>query len=98
MQLFTTTYTEQVTRLPKNGRHIIAQFDDEGIVVYQAYRPAIGEFAAKHGYFGGEFSLNRMSWIKPNLLWMMYRWGWADFGRGYWLCGSTHRLKYLHIK
>ena len=23
------------------------------------------------------FSLNRMSWIKPNFLWMMYRCGWA---------------------
>lgn len=27
------------------------------IVVYQAYRPAIGHFAAEHGYFGGEFKL-----------------------------------------
>lgn len=28
--------------------------------------------------FGGErFSYNRMSWIKPNFLWMMYRSGWA---------------------
>jgi Domain of unknown function (DUF4291) len=71
--LITTTYSEQILRLPKSGRHIIAQFDDEGVVVYQAYRPTIGNFAATHGYFGGEFSLNRMSWIKPNFLWMMYR-------------------------
>jgi hypothetical protein len=47
------------------------------VIVYQAYRPAIGHFAAKHGYFGGDFSLNRMSWIKPNFLWMMYRPAWA---------------------
>jgi Domain of unknown function (DUF4291) len=78
MQLIATTYTEQRARLPKNGRQIVAQFDDEGVVVYQAYRPAIGHFAAKHGYFGGEFSLNRMSWIKPNFLWMMYRSGWGQ--------------------
>jgi hypothetical protein len=76
--LITTSYTEQIVRLPKIGRHIVAQFDDEGVVVYQAYRPAIGEFAANHGYFGGEFSLNRMSWIKPNFLWMMYRSGWGQ--------------------
>jgi Domain of unknown function (DUF4291) len=76
--LITTSYAEQIVRLPKTGRHIIAQFDDEGIVVYQAYRPAIGEFAATHGYFGGEFSLSRMSWIKPNFLWMMYRSGWGQ--------------------
>jgi hypothetical protein len=48
--LITTSYTEQIVRLPKIGRQIIAQFDDEGVVVYQAYRPAIGEFAATHGY------------------------------------------------
>lgn len=76
--LITTSYTEQMLRLPKIGRHIIAQFDDEGVVVYQAYRPAIGRFAAQNGYFGGEFSLNRMSWIKPNFLWMMYRSDWGQ--------------------
>ena len=55
----------------------MAQYDDDAVVVYQAYRPSIGRFAAEHGYFGGEFSLERMSWIKPNFLWMMYRSGWA---------------------
>jgi hypothetical protein len=48
------------------------------VIVYQAYRPTIGHFAARNGYFGGEFSLNRMSWIKPKFLWMMYRCGWAS--------------------
>ena len=47
------------------------------MVVYQAYRPEIGHFAARRGYFGGEFSLGRMSWVKPNFLWMMYRSGWG---------------------
>src|SRR6516164_7944213 len=46
--------------------------------MYQTYRPEIGRFASRHGYFGGAFSLNRMSWIKPNFLWMMYRSGWAS--------------------
>lgn len=79
MHLATTTYTAQINKLPKIGCHIIAQFDDEGIIVYQAYRPAIGEFAIQHGYFGGDsFSLTRMSWIKPNFMWMMYRCGWAQ--------------------
>lgn len=55
----------------------MAQFDHESVIVYQAYRPAIGRYAAAHGYFGGEFSLTRMSWIKPNFLWMMYRSGWG---------------------
>jgi hypothetical protein len=78
MNLLTEPYLGQTARLPKAGRHILAQFDDESIIVYQAYRPAIGQFAAKNGYFGGEFSLNRMSWIKPNFLWMMYRCGWGS--------------------
>ncbi len=78
MNLLTEPYLAQTARLPKSGRHIVTQFDDESIIVYQAYRPAIGHFAAQHGYFGGAFSLNRMSWIKPNFLWMMYRCGWAS--------------------
>ena len=56
---------------------ILAQFDENSIIVYQAYRPAIGNFAAENGYFGGPFKLTRMTWIKPNFLWMMYRCGWA---------------------
>lgn len=71
-------YLEQTKRWPTSGRHIMAQYDDQSIIVYQAYRPAIGRFAVEHGYFGGEFKLTRMSWIKPNFLWMMYRSGWAQ--------------------
>lgn len=77
MKLHTEKYLEQCERWPKSGRHVLAQYDDESVIVYQAYRPAIGDFAASHGYFGGDFSLSRMSWIKPNFLWMMYRSGWA---------------------
>ncbi|MEH2378610.1 MAG: DUF4291 domain-containing protein [Nostoc sp.] len=77
MRLITEPYLTQVSNWPKNGRHILAQYDDHSIVVYQAYRPAIGNFAATYGYFGGEFSFDRMSWIKPNFLWMMYRSGWG---------------------
>jgi hypothetical protein len=70
-------YAAQKLRWPQHGRHVMAQFDDTSVVVYQAYRPAIGHFAAANGYFGGEFSLARMSWVKPNFMWMMYRCGWA---------------------
>jgi hypothetical protein len=77
MRLMTETYLSQTPRWPTSGRHILAQYDAETVVVYQAYRPAIGRFAATHGYFGGDFSVERMSWIKPNFLWMMYRSGWG---------------------
>jgi hypothetical protein len=78
MNLEITDYLEQQARLPQKGRHIVAQYDDECIIVYQAYRPAIGNFAAANGFFGGDdFSFDRMSWIKPNFLWMMYRSNWG---------------------
>lgn len=75
--LVSEPYREQVKVWPEEGRHILAQFDAESVVVYQAYRPAIGLYAAAHGRFGGEFSFERMSWVKPNFLWMMYRSGWG---------------------
>lgn len=70
-------YLDQKSRWPRVGRHILAQYDDENIIVYQAYRPSIGLYAAEHQQFGGDFSYSRMSWIKPNFLWMMYRSGWG---------------------
>lgn len=72
-------YVAQRAQWPDRGRRVLAQFDDESVVVYQAYRSSIGQFAASHGHFmGGGFSLARMSWIKPGFLWMMYRCGWAS--------------------
>jgi hypothetical protein len=71
-------YTVQRRRWPADGRHLLAQFDDDTVVVYQAYRPSIARHVVEHGYFGGpDFSFGRMSWIKTSFLWMMYRSGWA---------------------
>lgn len=77
MLLQVEPYLSQNARWPGAGRHILAQFDDETVVVYQAYGHPIGSFAAEHGWFGGSFGYGRMSWIKPNFLWMMFRCGWA---------------------
>jgi hypothetical protein len=78
MNLLTENCRLQTARWPAAGRHILAQFDDDSIIVYQAYQPAIGRFAVENGCFGGPaFGFGRMSWIKPNFLWMMYRCGWA---------------------
>jgi hypothetical protein len=77
MPLISEPYPEQLKVWPKAGRHILAQYDEESIVVYQAYNAAIGRYAVEHGRFGGEFSFSRMSWIKPNFLWMMFRSGWG---------------------
>lgn len=75
--LKTEPYQSQVYQLPQQGKQIIAQFDEQSVVVYQAYNAAIGHFATREGYFGGDFSYKRMSWIKPNFLWMMFRSGWG---------------------
>ena len=47
MTLVLEPYVEQLTHWPSTGRHILAQFDDESVVVYQAYRPEIGLYAAQ---------------------------------------------------
>lgn len=77
MKLKLKNYKEQIQDWPQEGHHLMAQYDAEKIIVYQSYRKAIGKFAVKNQYFGGPFSLERMTWIKPNFLWMMYRNGWG---------------------
>jgi len=64
---------------PRRGRHILAQYTDDAVVVYQAYNPQIGHYAAEHKKFvGAPGWRTRMTWIKTNFLWMMYRSGWGD--------------------
>jgi hypothetical protein len=75
--LIITDYNSQARQWPAGGKHILAQYDQDTIVVYQAYGRHIGEFASQNGFFGEGFSLTRMSWIKPNFLWMMYRSAWG---------------------
>jgi hypothetical protein len=77
MKLLTEFFAAREPKLPTSGKHILAQFDEDSIIVYQAYRTSIARFAVENGFFGGEFSFNRMSWCKPNFLWMMYRSGWG---------------------
>jgi hypothetical protein len=76
--LVAAPYVEQLKLWPATGRHILAQYDADTIVVYQAYRHSIADYAVAEQRFGGDFRLTRMSWIKPNFLWMMYRSNWAS--------------------
>lgn len=71
-------YNQQQVHLPSEGKHIIAQTDIETITVYQAFNPQISLYAIDNQRFGGShYSTTRMTWIKPNFMWMMYRAGWA---------------------
>lgn len=65
-----------------NERHepkfqVRARHTGSTITVYQAYRPEIGVPAARHGRFPAAWKRERMTWIKPSFLWMMYRCGWG---------------------
>lgn len=77
--LGTELYVQQRSKhWPRVGKHIVAHYDDNSIVVYQAFCHDIADSAVKNQKFGGGgFSFDRMSWIKTNFLWMMYRCGWA---------------------
>jgi len=59
-------------------RQIRAVYDDTTIRVYQAYSDQIADSALAHGTFvSPPFKMDRMTWIKPSFLWMMYRAGWG---------------------
>lgn len=86
-------FEAQRERWPTEGKHILAQFDDERVLVYQSYNAAIGHYAIENGRFTGApgWSASRMTWIKPGFLWMCYRNGWGEKDRnqtvtlGIWL-------------
>jgi hypothetical protein len=59
------------------AREIRAVYSAESITVYQAYPPEVAEPAVAAGRFVSPFKRDRMTWIKPSFLWMMYRCGWA---------------------
>jgi|AntRauTorckE5430_2_1112549.scaffolds.fasta_scaffold22443_3 hypothetical protein len=74
-----TNYLDQLKILPGKENTLQAQSIDNHVVVYQACNAKIASWAVKEQCFGGpDFSLNRVSWIKPNFTWMMYRCGWAE--------------------
>ncbi|MFF8763678.1 DUF4291 domain-containing protein [Nocardiopsis dassonvillei] len=59
-------------------RHQIrALHTDTTVTVYQAYAPSLGLAAAREGRFPSAWKRDRMTWIKPSFLWMMYRCGWG---------------------
>jgi hypothetical protein len=59
-------------------RQIRAVYDAATIRVYQAYSDVIADSALAHGTFvSPPFKMERMTWIKPSFLWMMYRAGWG---------------------
>ncbi|KPC62087.1 DUF4291 domain-containing protein [Streptomyces chattanoogensis] len=62
---------------PEPVRRIRALHTERTVTVYQAYAPALGLPAARDGRFPAAWKRERMTWIKPSFLWMMYRCGWG---------------------
>lgn len=59
-------------------RIVRATYDNDTITVYQAFNKHIAQLAVEHQTFiSPPFKMERMTWIKPSFLWMMYRSGWA---------------------
>jgi hypothetical protein len=59
------------------NKEVRADYDDRHITVYQAYSPAIALPALEADTFVPPFKPDRMTWVKPSFLWMMYRCGWG---------------------
>lgn len=73
------SYEEHERHLPSKGKYIIAQFCKDYIIVYQAFKDSIAEYAIANQKFGGEeYDFDRTTWLKPSFLWMMYYSGWAN--------------------
>lgn len=58
-------------------KEIFASYNRKYIRIYQAYNPVIAQEAVKLQNFGENFNTNRMTWIKPSFLWLMYRSNWG---------------------
>jgi Domain of unknown function (DUF4291) len=57
---------------------IRALYDNNTITVYQAFNKTIAETSVEYqSFISPPFKKERMTWIKPSFLWMMYRSGWA---------------------
>jgi len=75
-----------------HGKAVTAQYTFDAILVYQAFQQAIGLHAMEHQKFVGcpFYNTTRMTWIKTNFTWMMYRNGWGtkknqEMTLGIWL-------------
>ncbi len=68
---------------PPTGKVILhsphVNMPNDTIILYQAYNDSIANYAVANQTFKNcpDFSTTRMTWLKPNFCWMMYRSGWA---------------------
>lgn len=73
-------------------KQIYAAYDNEGLFVYQAFKPKIVATAAAKGTFGTGFNTNRLTWIKPSFAWVLQRTKYATKHR----MNAIARIKLSH--
>lgn len=61
-----------------NTYEIRALFDEKNIAVYAAFGDSIAIPALKNQQLLPPFVYNRMTWVKPSFLWMLYRSDWGN--------------------
>jgi hypothetical protein len=54
-------------------RELIADYDQSGLFVYQAFKPDTVAEAARQNRFGRGFTFDRLTWIKPSFGWVLHR-------------------------
>ena len=73
-------YLSQKQKWPASGQQIQASYDSESLILYQAYSSTIAKPAIEFQDFvtnNPNYNPKRMTWVKPNFLWMMFRSGWG---------------------
>lgn len=63
--------------MSNNRYEIRATYTEEHIAVYSAFSSSIADVALQHQKLLPPFVYNRMTWIKPSYLWLMYRSDWG---------------------
>ena len=64
---------ETIKTIMDSGHKIFAKYTEDTIRIYQAYNDTVADCAVKNNRFSDGFSFDRMTWIKPSFLWLMYR-------------------------
>jgi hypothetical protein len=65
--------------LPERGRHVLATFGDDTVVVWQAHGHAVADWALEHGRFGGEgWKLDRVTRMRTSLPSLLERCEWGQ--------------------
>jgi hypothetical protein len=72
-QRFSKQLLERLTHTYSKKRYLLAEYDEQGVYIYQAFNDDIADAALINGRFGFGFRTDRMTWLKPSLSWLVRR-------------------------